>query len=51
MLTRDYSLISERNIAVLGGLDTKGTEGVTRFITSRSEGKRDRRKYRILRTV
>jgi hypothetical protein len=33
MLTRDYSLISvqlgvvaERNIAVLGGLDTKGTE-------------------------
>lgn len=43
MLTRDYSLISvqpgvvaERNIAVLGGLDTKGTEGVTRFITSRS---------------
>jgi hypothetical protein len=43
MLTKDYSLISvqpgvvaERNIAVLGGLDTKGTEGVTRFITSRS---------------
>ncbi len=43
MLNRDYSLISVqpgvvagRNIAVLGGLDTKGTEGVTRFITSRS---------------
>jgi len=40
-LKRDYSLISVqpgvvagRNIAVLGGLDTKGTEGVTRFITS-----------------
>jgi hypothetical protein len=43
VLTRDYSLISiqpgvvaGRKIAVLGGLDTKGTEGVTRFITSRS---------------
>jgi hypothetical protein len=42
-LKRDYSLISVqpgvvagRNIAVLGGLDTKGTEGVTRFITSPS---------------
>ena len=43
MLKRDYSLISiqpgvvaGRNIAILGGLDTKGTEGVTRFITSPS---------------
>lgn len=43
MLKRDYSLISIQpgvvaghNIAVLGGLDTKGTEGVTRFITSPS---------------
>jgi hypothetical protein len=43
VLKRDYSLISIQpgvvaghNIAVLGGLDTKGTEGVTRFITSRS---------------
>jgi hypothetical protein len=42
-LKRDYSLISIQpgvvaghNIAVLGGLDTKGTEGVTRFITSPS---------------
>jgi hypothetical protein len=42
VLKRDYSLISIQpgviaghNIAVLGGLDTKGTEGVTRFITSR----------------
>jgi hypothetical protein len=41
VLKRDYSLISiqpgvvaGRNIAVLGGLDTKGTEGVTRFMTS-----------------
>jgi hypothetical protein len=41
VLKMDYSLISiqpgvvaGRNIAVLGGLDTKGTEGVTRFITS-----------------
>lgn len=43
VLKRDYSLISIQpgvvaghNIAVLGGLDTKGTEGVTRFITSRA---------------
>jgi hypothetical protein len=43
VLRRDYSLISVqpgvvagRNIAVLGGLDTKGTEGATRFITSRA---------------
>jgi hypothetical protein len=43
VLKRDYSLISiqpgvvpGRNIAVLGGLDTKGTEGVTRFMTSRT---------------
>lgn len=43
VLKGDYSLISIQpgvvtghNIAVLGGLDTKGTEGVTRFITSRS---------------
>jgi hypothetical protein len=42
VLKMDYSLISIQpgvvaghNIAVLGGLDTKGTEGVTRFITSR----------------
>jgi hypothetical protein len=42
VLKKDYSLISIQpgvvaghNIAVLGGLDTKGTEGVTRFITSR----------------
>jgi hypothetical protein len=41
VLKRDYSLISIQpgviaghNIVVLGGLDTKGTEGVTRFITS-----------------
>jgi hypothetical protein len=43
VLKMDYSLISIQpgvvaghNIAVLGGLDTKGTEGVTRFITSRA---------------
>ncbi len=43
VLKLDYSLISIQpgvvtghNIAVLGGLDTKGTEGVTRFITSRA---------------
>jgi hypothetical protein len=43
VLKRDYSLISiqpgvvaGRNIAVLGGLDTKGTEGVARFMTSRA---------------
>lgn len=43
VLKRDYSLISiqpglvaGRNIAILGGLDTKGTEGVTRFMTSPS---------------
>jgi hypothetical protein len=43
ILKRDYSLVSiqpgvvaGRNIAILGGLDTKGTEGVTRFITSPS---------------
>jgi hypothetical protein len=43
VLKMDYSLISiqpgvveGRNIAVIGGLDTKGTEGATRFITSRS---------------
>jgi hypothetical protein len=43
VLKMDYSLISIQpgvvaghNIAVLGGLDTKGTEGVTRFITSRT---------------
>jgi len=42
VLKLDYSLISIQpgvvaghNIAVLGGLDTKGTEGVTRFVTSR----------------
>ena len=43
VLKMDYSLISIQpgvvaghNIAVLGGLDTKGTEGITRFITSRT---------------
>jgi hypothetical protein len=43
VLKRDYSIISIQpgvveghNIAVIGGLDTKGTEGATRFITSRS---------------
>ena len=43
VLKTDYSLISIQpgvvaghNIAVLGGLDTKGTEGVSRFITSRA---------------
>lgn len=43
VLKMDYSLISIQpgvvaghNIAVLGGLDTKGTEGITRFITSRA---------------
>ncbi len=43
VLKMDYSLISIQpgvvaghNIAVLGGLDTKGTEGVTRFVTSRA---------------
>jgi len=41
VLKMDYSLISiqpgvveGRNIVVIGGLDTKGTEGATRFITS-----------------
>jgi hypothetical protein len=29
-------VVAGRNIAVLGGLDTKGTEGATRFITSRA---------------
>ena len=43
VLKRDYSLISIQpgvveghNIVVIGGLDTKGTEGATRFATSRS---------------
>ena len=43
VLKRDYSLISIQpgvvaghNIAVIAGLDTKGTEGATRFVTSRS---------------
>ena len=43
VLKRDYSIISIQpgvveghNIAVIGGLDTKGTEGATRFITSRA---------------
>jgi len=43
MLKRDYSVISiepgvvtGHNIAVIGGLDTKGTEGATRFLTSHS---------------
>jgi len=43
VLKRDYSLISMQpgvvgghNLAVIGGLDTKGTEGATRFLTSRS---------------
>jgi len=43
VLKQDYSLISIQpgvvaghSIAVLGGLDTKGTEGVTRFMTSAS---------------
>jgi hypothetical protein len=42
-LETDYSLISiqpgvtsGRFIAVIGGLDTKGTQGATRFMTSRS---------------
>jgi hypothetical protein len=41
VLRSDYSLISiqrglatGRNIAIIGGLDTKGTEGATRFICS-----------------
>lgn len=41
VLKSDYSLISVqrgvaagRNIAIIGGLDTKGTEGATRFICS-----------------
>jgi hypothetical protein len=43
VLKMDYSLISIQpgvveghNIAVIGGLDTKGTEGATRFMTSRA---------------
>ncbi|WP_130422290.1 hypothetical protein [Edaphobacter modestus] len=43
VLKRDYSLISIQpgvveghNIVVIGGLDTKGTEGATQFATSRS---------------
>lgn len=43
VLKMDYSLISIQpgvveghNIAVIGGLDTKGTEGATKFITSRA---------------
>jgi hypothetical protein len=43
VLKADYSVISIQpgvaaghNIAVLGGLDTKGTQGATRFATSRS---------------
>ena len=42
VLKTDYSLITiqpgvvlGRYIAVLGGLDTKGTEGATMFVTSR----------------
>ena len=43
VLKKDYSLISIQpgvveghNIVVIGGLDTKGTEGATQFATSRS---------------
>jgi hypothetical protein len=43
VLKRDYSIISIQpgvveghNIAVIGGLDTKGTEGATQFATSRA---------------
>jgi len=43
VLKRDYSLISMQpgvveghNIVVIGGLDTKGTQGATQFATSRS---------------
>jgi len=47
VLTKDYSLISIQpgvveghTIVVIGGLDTKGTEGATQFVTSRSGAER-----------